>query len=60
MSKSDEKNLARRRKFEEKQYQSLSHKLEVGRPAHYFIVTMIIIVLVDLLDNFTTSQFHCE
>ena len=56
MSKSDEKNLARRRKFEEKQYQSLSHKLEVGRPAHYFIVTMIIIVLVDLLDNFTTSS----
>ena len=51
-----EKQLARRQRFEEKQYKSLTHKLEVGQPAWYFIVTMIIIILVDLLDNFTTSS----
>ena len=51
-----ERKPNRRRRFEERQYKNLTHKLEVGQPAWYFIITMIIIILVDLLDNFTTSS----
>ena len=50
------RKLEKRRRFEERQYESLTRKLKAGQPASYFIVTMIIIVLVDLLDNFTTSS----
>lgn len=55
-AKSAAGKLARRKEFEEKQYKSLTRKLEIGQPEWYFLVTIVIIVLVDLLDNFTTSS----
>lgn len=56
---SKEKNLKkfeRRRKFEEKQFAKLSRLMEKGQPAYYFAVTIFLVILVDLLDNFTTSS----
>ena len=50
------KDLEKRKRFEEKQYKRLDRILEKGQPGWYFIITMLIIVLVDLLDNFTTSS----
>ena len=51
-----EKRLEKRKVFEDKQLEKLSKEQKKGQPAYYFIITLIIIVLVDLLDNFTTSS----
>lgn len=50
------KKLEKRRRFEEKQFKKLSHIMNAGQPAYFFAVTIILIILVDLLDNFTTSS----
>lgn len=50
------KKFERRRKFEEKQFAKLSRLMEKGQPAYYFAVTIFLVILVDLLDNFTTSS----
>lgn len=50
------KKLEKRRKAEAQQFAKISRLMEVGQPACYFAVTILLIVLVDLLDNFTTSS----
>ncbi len=50
------RKLEKRRRFEEKQYTKVSRLMEAGQPAYYFAITILLIILVDLLDNFTTSS----
>ena len=51
-----EKRLEKRKVFEEKQFERLSKEQKKGQPEYYFLITLFIIILVDLLDNFTTSS----
>ena len=51
----NESKLEKRRRREQKQLFSLNRQKEKGKYKGYFAVLLVIIVLVDLLDNFTTS-----
>ena len=48
-------SLARRERFEQRQYQRLLKEKSKGRYKYYLLVLMIVILLVDLLDNFVTG-----
>lgn len=56
MNSNHVKRLARRRRFEEKQFSRLARSIDKVPQAYYFGVMIVLIILVDLLDNFTTSS----
>lgn len=52
----ESRKLQKRVQFEEYQLSRLKGIMEKGQPGYYFMITLLLIILVDLLDNFTTSS----